>query len=84
VVHYGTGPLDVATAPVLTKAAHDKGVRIPLGGLLPETRYSYAVEINHVLDPRVFSFATFPSAGQERSFTVVAFADHWGRALPFA
>jgi alkaline phosphatase D len=75
VVHYGPGLLDAATAPVLTRAAKDNGARIVLGGLLPETRYSYTVEINHVLNPGVFGFTTFPSPGQERSFTFVAFAD---------
>jgi hypothetical protein len=75
VVHYGPGLLDAATAPVLTRAAKDNGARIVLGGWLPETRYSYTVEINHVLNPGVFGFTTFPSPGQERSFTFVAFAE---------
>jgi alkaline phosphatase D len=75
VVHYGTGALDVATAPIVTRAEHDDAAHVALGALLPETKYSYAVEINHKLDAHVFSFATFPSAEQERSFTFVAFSD---------
>jgi alkaline phosphatase D len=75
VVHYGTGLLDAATAPVVTKSTHDNAAHIALGGLLPETRYSYTVEIDRKPDPGVFSFTTFPSPTQERSFTFVAFAD---------
>ena len=43
VVHYGTGVLDSATAPVVTKSTHDNAAHIALEGLLPETTYSYAV-----------------------------------------
>ena len=75
VVHYGTGVLDSATAPVVTKSTHDNAAHIALEGLLPETTYSYAVEINTVLDPSIFSFTTFPAQTDERSFTFVAFAD---------
>jgi alkaline phosphatase D len=75
VVHYGIGVLDAATAPVVTRSSHDDAAHIALGDLLPETTYSYAVEINHALDARIFSFTTFPSSTQERSFTFVAFAD---------
>ena len=75
VVHYGTGVLDSATAPVVTKSTHDNAVHIALEGLLPETTYSYAVEINTVLDPSIFGFTTFPAQTDERSFTFVAFAD---------
>ena len=75
VVHYGTGVLDSAAAPVVTKSTHDDAAHVALSGLLPETRYSFAVEINNVLDPGIFSFTTFPAQTDERSFTFVAFAD---------
>jgi alkaline phosphatase D len=74
-VHYGTGVLDTATAKVSTRAEDDNAAHIALGGLLPETRYSFAVEINHKLGTSVFGFTTFPSAAEERSFTFVAFSD---------
>jgi alkaline phosphatase D len=75
VVHYGIGLLDAVTAPVVTRSGDDDAAHIALEGLLPETTYSYAVEINNVLDAGVLSFTTFPSPTQERSFTFVAFAD---------
>src|SRR4051812_5458584 len=75
VVHYGIGLLDSATVPVATRSAHDEGAHVELGGLLPETRYSYAVEINHKQTPGVFGFSTFASPTHERSFTFVAFSD---------
>jgi alkaline phosphatase D len=75
VVRYGVGLLDTATAPVATQSGHDNAAHIALGGLLPETRYSFAVEIDQKLGAAVFSFTTFPSSTQERSFTFVAFSD---------
>jgi alkaline phosphatase D len=75
VVHYGTGLLDAATVPVVTQSGDDDAAHIALEGLLPETRYSYAVEIDHKLDASVFSFTTFASPTEQRSFTFVAFSD---------
>ena len=75
VVHYGIGLLASATAPVATLSGDDNAAHITLEGLLPETTYSYAVEIKGVLDARVFSFTTFPPPTQDRSFTFVAFSD---------
>jgi alkaline phosphatase D len=75
VVHYGIGNLDSATAPVATRSGDDNAAHITLAGLLPETRYSYAIEIKGVLDAGVFGFTTFPPPTQERSFTFVAFSD---------
>ena len=75
VVHYGNGLLDSSTAPVSAPSADNDAAHIPLGGLLPDTAYSFAVEINGVLDARVFNFTTFPPSTAERSFTFVAFAD---------
>jgi len=75
VVHYGIGVLASATAPVATLSGDDNAAHVTLEDLLSETTYSYAVEINGVLDARVFGFTTFPSPAQDRSFTFVAFAD---------
>jgi len=75
VVHYGIGALTSTTAPVVTATDHDYAAHIALGGLLPETAYSYGVEINGVLNPAVFGFTTFPPQSEERSFTFVAFSD---------
>jgi alkaline phosphatase D len=75
VVHYGSGLLDSSTAPVGTVSSDNDAAHIPLAGLLPETAYSFAVEINGVLDARVFGFRTYPPSTAERSFTFVAFAD---------
>jgi alkaline phosphatase D len=75
VVHYGVRVLASTTAPVVTRSGDDDAAHIALGGLLPQTTYSFAVEIKNVLDSRVFTFTTFPSPTDERSFTFVAFAD---------
>jgi alkaline phosphatase D len=75
VVHYGIAALDIATAPMVTRSTRDNAAHIALVGLLPEMTYSYTVEINNVLDGRVFSFTTFPSSTEQRAFTFVAFAD---------
>jgi alkaline phosphatase D len=75
VVHYGIGLLASATAPVATLSGDDNAAHIMLEGLLPETTYSYVVEIKGVLDAGVFGFTTFPPPTQERSFTFVAFSD---------
>jgi alkaline phosphatase D len=75
VVHYGVGLLDSATSPVTTLSGDDDAGHFTLDGLLPETTYSYSVEINGVLDANVFSFRTFPPATEQRSFTFLAYAD---------
>ena len=75
VVRYGIAALDTATAPVATQSSEDDAAHIVLSGLLPETRYTYAVQIDKVRDKHVFSFTTFAAPTEERSFTFVAFAD---------
>jgi len=75
VVHYGIGTLTSATGPFVTSPDHDYAAHITLSGLVPETKYSYGVEINGVLDSHVFEFTTFPPPTAERSFTFVAFSD---------
>jgi alkaline phosphatase D len=75
VVHYGIGLLDSATPPVTTLSGDDDAGQVTLDGLLPETTYSYSVEINGVLEANVFSFRTFPPATEQRSFTFLAYAD---------
>jgi len=75
VVRYGIGALDSVSSTAMTDSAHDNAVHIALEGLLPETRYTYAVEVAGALDAQQFSFTTFPPLTEERSFTFVAFAD---------
>ncbi len=75
VVHYGTGVLDSRSAAVATRSTDDNAAHVALAGLLPETTYSYAVEVNHVLGTGIFSFTTFAAPTEQRSFTFVAFAD---------
>jgi alkaline phosphatase D len=75
VLHYGVGLLGSATPPTTTVASDDKAAHVTLDGLLPETTYSYAVEIDGILDPNVFSFRTFPPSTADRSFTFLAYAD---------
>jgi alkaline phosphatase D len=74
-LHYGIGTLDSIAGPSATTKTHDNTAHFLLDALLPDTTYSYGIEVNGTLDGRVFSFRTFPLPSDERSFTFVAFAD---------